>query len=952
MRRRMAPAVSSLPELTLFSPSSPASPSSCSWLAAAEEDYGPNTGSAPDLQSNCFGTVLPEIAGPSVGRPWDLDAITGASKEFAMLRSSHTASYSSFASDFSEPPVVLSNEMPRLPPQLRVRPTLRRPKQRMKKDDSRASVGSRRLRRDYSYSSVAGATSEGFHHRSHVSARKGVHPKLTSGGKTRQHQQSVAERTVEHFLQHRHGSDGDAMHFWDEESDNGSDIMESRVPSGVVSDIGRPRVHSGIVSDTGRPARAHFSGTSQITADPHTPSIGSPENVALESDDPQKIRRSIMPHPNTSHHRRNSFGVPGALSRIPVEAVLESGDGKQSGSSGEPQVDRPPLLVNFEGRERKKREEGSSSVFRMPLEERMKRIEERRGEQLKQTKSQKKYEQKINMFYALPATEQDALEQAFMRFDIDNSGFLDHGELVYCLREFGLAGTTAAEKREILNICCEAMVAESDSPKAQVTSEDVQISLVDLALIVVPRVRMAMTTLRGEELLKEFFKYDIDGSGKLSKSEMKELARGMGLDPRMMELPGALPPAIAKGHVAQRGREQAPVAEEEVEVDFETCKKMIIRGRERSQRICRDRERAVQKKAGLSEATFQDFREDLVSLYEMFTRYDKDKSNSLNMAELMSMFRECGMGAKCIAEKKDYAAIFRSVDKNHDKEFNFSEFLNLVRHIRSYRREKRREKLLERFVKYDRDQSGYLSPAEIAAMLSDLGFGPRNKKEQDELAYIIASVDVDGSGFIDFIEFLRLSQRIDEKLKIVRWEEEIEFAMCLGFTEKQMIELRGVFDSLDTDGGGSLDMQEVRNGMVLMRKESFMNMSVKAFEALFKQIDKDGTGALDFMEFLSFFNLMRNSDLHDKEDAHKLEKRASNLEIRVLRRVLEYFRLGQQYISSLSHEELVSLFCEYFTVTATTNLHEALEVKTVGGLYEAAQRRDLVMQSAGGGSDV
>jgi len=45
----------------------------------------------------------------------------------------------------------------------------------------------------------------------------------------------------------------------------------------------------------------------------------------------------------------------------------------------------------------------------------------------------------------------------------------------------------------------------------------VEISLVDLALIVVPRVRSALVELRSDELLKEFFKYDEDGSGKLSK---------------------------------------------------------------------------------------------------------------------------------------------------------------------------------------------------------------------------------------------------------------------------------------------------------------------------------------------------------------------------------------------------------------------------------------------------
>merc|ERR1711943_54072 len=103
------------------------------------------------------------------------------------------------------------------------------------------------------------------------------------------------------------------------------------------------------------------------------------------------------------------------------------------------------------------------------------------------------------------------------------------------------------------------------------------------------------------------------------------------------------------------------------------------------------------------------------------------------------------------------------------------------------------------------------------------------------------------------------------------------------------------------------------------------------------------------MEFLNFMKVIREhlGESSHNEETQKLETKAQNLETRIIRRVLEYFKLAKAYINSLSHEDAVNLFCEYFKVGPTTNLHDALEVKTVGALYEAAQRRDIVMQSAG-----
>jgi len=519
----------------------------------------------------------------------------------------------------------------------------------------------------------------------------------------------------------------------------------------------------------------------------------------------------------------------------------------------------------------------------------------------------------------------------FDEFDKDKSGYLDHAECVTCLREFGLNGTTTEEKRTVLSVCVEASVSDDDDPNPVPTVQrpcDVQIDLLDLALTVVPLVRQALTELRSNDLLKEFFRFDEDGSGKLNQKEIKEIARGMGLDPRSVELQDA--------------------KDEIVEIEFETFQEKIIRAREQQERTCRQKERHIQNIASLSEPAFKRFRKDLVPLYDVFVRYDKDKSGSLSKLELFFMLQESGLAPRSLQEKEDMRVIFNDFESSDSssmasEEINLNDFLEIVWEIRRYRQDKIREKQWERFVKYDKDRSGALSIAEVSKVLADLHLTPANRVEQEQISNLIATVDEDGSGYIDFAEFQELSQRIDEKLRSFRYEEEIEFAMCLGFTEPAMRDLRQVFTNLDADASQKLDADEVRIGLAMMNK----HVSHKVFEETFRALDEDSSGELDFLEFLRFMKMIvdQQGPMANQDEQQKLALRPKDLEKRILRRVLEYFRLAKHYVRSLSHNELIRLFCEYMCVKPEANLHTVLEVKTVGELYVLAQERDLAMQA-------
>mmetsp|Transcript_9491 Transcript_9491/g.30200 ORF Transcript_9491/g.30200 Transcript_9491/m.30200 type:complete len:305 (+) Transcript_9491:214-1128(+) len=299
------------------------------------------------------------------------------------------------------------------------------------------------------------------------------------------------------------------------------------------------------------------------------------------------------------------------------------------------------------------------------------------------------------------------------------------------------------------------------------------------------------------------------------------------------------------------------------------------------------------------------------------------------------MLTEFGLMPRTPHERSEVDNMLRETDRNGDGCYSFEEFLHLTSKVRTMLQERKRAALLQFFERYDRDKSGNLSVEELSALLCDLGIVPMNRKEQEELAALIQLVDTDGSGFVEFDEFVDLAQRIDQRLRSMRYEEEIEYALSLNFTESQMRDMRLVFISLDVDGSNKLDAHEVKNGLAMMNKQ----VTTEAFDAAFKALDADGSGELDFLEFLDFMRTMRDGEGIFSEDTTHLPTRVRLLDRRVLRRVVEHFGIAKTYVSALGQEELSEIFCNRFDLSQNENIQERLGISHVSELFEVAKRR-------------
>jgi calcium-dependent protein kinase len=133
------------------------------------------------------------------------------------------------------------------------------------------------------------------------------------------------------------------------------------------------------------------------------------------------------------------------------------------------------------------------------------------------------------------------------------------------------------------------------------------------------------------------------------------------------------------------------------------------------------------------------------------------------------------------------------------------------------------------FLSLDTDNSGVLSMEEIKEGLKQAGF----KNIPDELQKVMDSVDADGSGMIDYTEFVAASMSQREYL-----QEEVCWK---------------AFRVFDKDGNGVITPDELEEVLGKDEGNQMQGMSGKnreEIQAIIKECDTDGDGNISFEEFL------------------------------------------------------------------------------------------------------
>jgi len=134
------------------------------------------------------------------------------------------------------------------------------------------------------------------------------------------------------------------------------------------------------------------------------------------------------------------------------------------------------------------------------------------------------------------------------------------------------------------------------------------------------------------------------------------------------------------------------------------------------------------------------------------------------------------------------------------------------------------KKLRETFMALDNNGDGLLTPNEMKEGLAKAGL----KEIPPDLQQIMEDVDSDGSGVIDYTEFLAAT--LERKAYI---QEDVCWS---------------AFRVFDRNGDGKISRAEI--GAVLNEGDIESACGAAAVAELLKEVDKDGDGEIDFQEFM------------------------------------------------------------------------------------------------------
>jgi len=129
----------------------------------------------------------------------------------------------------------------------------------------------------------------------------------------------------------------------------------------------------------------------------------------------------------------------------------------------------------------------------------------------------------------------------------------------------------------------------------------------------------------------------------------------------------------------------------------------------------------------------------------------------------------------------------------------------------------------EAFSLFDKDGDGTITTKELGTVMRSLGQNPT----EAELTDMIAEVDQNGNGQIDFNEFLTMMSR----------------KMQENDTEEEIVEAFKVFDK---DGNGYISAAELRHVMCNLGEK----LTDDECDEMIREADIDGDGQINYAEFV------------------------------------------------------------------------------------------------------
>jgi len=339
----------------------------------------------------------------------------------------------------------------------------------------------------------------------------------------------------------------------------------------------------------------------------------------------------------------------------------------------------------------------------------------------------------------------------------------------------------------------------------------------------------------------EFSMFDKDSSGHLDRQEcmqVLEMICTANLDPQgLQEMETVFVETVDE------------LADSNDQVDFEVFQELVGRSREHYMRIVATRISDICRSRKLEAEDVQRHCDELVLLHRSFQQVDLKDDDSVSWDGVRTVLIEYGLLPRNSEVEATVITEFSKLTILTHSKMSFQVLLKLVRLLRKKHLAAEAYGQRQMFDRLDKDKSASLEISEIATLLEEFGVQPQCWEDQMAIRRLLDEVDEDDSGTLCFAEFSLLVQRMCEHLAAAARRRQCILANKLGFTERQVAELRDVFFRLDAEQDGFLRIDQLRKALDMLKRQ----MSPDDLRALVAEIDVGGTGLVDFQNFMRFY---------------------------------------------------------------------------------------------------